>query len=819
MAPTQMSIKLGGLKNLASPSSPSRPASASSRRPTSARPASAGARCAGAVPHDVVSPSRARAALEDAVEIGRPPTLDRTKRPNTGRCHVPTGPANIKDFPPDTRYTVRDALRQGEECRDAARHLLAMGSRSDSGAGNSGGRNSALGMVPGCEVISDPHVFAALDVSRLNETRHNWQRIDTFQTPGGPADPGRIRPSKGDAAPVMQDLMDAIRCEFQVGVSQLREDFALGVNQTISEIRGELHGRGPVNPAEQQQPSHQHQAESVDVSEIMSEFQKVRAELASPAPMVNALKECHAQVIDAVWRSAGEATQRSTDALREEIKGLTLHTDMSPMLERLLQSQGVQAAKPNDVEDADGDWQPRLTARETQARLEVEVRNIGEILQDLTSLVTGLRDAKHHDASSQCAARPVDAVGQELPGVLDEIRAALTASGRSSVQAVEDAVHRTIEAIRAETQSISEKHAAGARQAVDDAVRSSMAACQAELQNSATAQAENMAQAVGDAVRSTMAACQVELQNSATAQAENMQQAVDSAVRTTVAGVAGSQHASQKEERAQQPTSMSIAVSAEAGGEAPKLVAGAVAAEHVATASKAVGAGIHIAGHQQSSAQQIVQVQHAVQEAVRSSAASCNAELRTSISAQLDSALQSIDDSVSRKVAALGSTPAAAEQPAEQPASAQAVEAAVHAALKTFHAQAQDSVAQRLIETQKAIEQNVRAMVGETQSSAAQQIVTAQQTTSAQASSMQAITDLLAIVQELRAERKQAEAAAASTLPPPMDFAVLQELRDLGDKALGEVVVAPLMDELRTLRTQVEEIRHRAVAQDGTFSA
>lgn len=97
-----------------------------------------------------------------------------------------------------------------------------------------------------------------LDVARINKDRHNWQRIDTFQTPYGNGQAfwensqQRTRTSSRDRARAQSTQalaglgleLEELRAEVRAGLMETKEDLsqtiAAAVNQIISELRQDV---------------------------------------------------------------------------------------------------------------------------------------------------------------------------------------------------------------------------------------------------------------------------------------------------------------------------------------------------------------------------------------------------------------------------------------------------------------------------------------------------------------------------------------------------------------------------------------------------
>ena len=73
-----------------------------------------------------------------------------------------SGPGQFRNYAAESRYVEGDPLRHGLDVKQVATTPFAMGPRSDTN-------------------------FRTLDISKANEGRQNWTRIDTFLTPSGHA--------------------------------------------------------------------------------------------------------------------------------------------------------------------------------------------------------------------------------------------------------------------------------------------------------------------------------------------------------------------------------------------------------------------------------------------------------------------------------------------------------------------------------------------------------------------------------------------------------------------------------------------------------
>lgn len=144
---------------------------------------------------------------------------------------VQSGPGHYRHFSGDVRHQLRDPLRHGDE-RGRDLFFYSMGRKTS----------------PSGEARSAPRT---LDISKVNQERHNWERIDTFHTPFGngqvedvgvcnvpPISPAN-NTDQTQAWPVSLEF-DELRLSLRNAVTELKEELALAVNQTIAELRQDI---------------------------------------------------------------------------------------------------------------------------------------------------------------------------------------------------------------------------------------------------------------------------------------------------------------------------------------------------------------------------------------------------------------------------------------------------------------------------------------------------------------------------------------------------------------------------------------------------
>eukprot|EP00435_Cladocopium_sp_Y103_P012299 s161_g3.t1 len=114
---------------------------------------------------DRTAAARLLAAREAAADLVNPPHGSNDPAPVAGS--VASGPGQFRNYTGDTRYMESDPLRHGLDVKQVAATPFAMGPKSN----------------PSSQTSS----FRTLDISKANEGRQNWTRIDTFLTPSGHA--------------------------------------------------------------------------------------------------------------------------------------------------------------------------------------------------------------------------------------------------------------------------------------------------------------------------------------------------------------------------------------------------------------------------------------------------------------------------------------------------------------------------------------------------------------------------------------------------------------------------------------------------------
>eukprot|EP00930_Biecheleria_cincta_P079209 TRINITY_DN6696_c0_g1_i2.p1 TRINITY_DN6696_c0_g1~~TRINITY_DN6696_c0_g1_i2.p1 ORF type:complete len:870 (-),score=197.81 TRINITY_DN6696_c0_g1_i2:231-2792(-) len=208
-----------------------------------------------------------------------------SKDPPPDSDSVQSGPGHYRHFGPGSRHAFRDPLRQGQERRDLP--FYSMGNRNPS-------RENGIPM-------------RTLDVAKVNQDRHQWQRVDTFQTPHGNGQAvcsqascretscgntsqQRTRTAsrsleRGSQAVAGLGLeVEDLRLELRSAVSEIKEDLASAVNQTIAELRQDVRAEAASLREQlnlQNPPPSESRSEVVEamLQELAKEIDKVREEL------------------------------------------------------------------------------------------------------------------------------------------------------------------------------------------------------------------------------------------------------------------------------------------------------------------------------------------------------------------------------------------------------------------------------------------------------------------------------------------------------------------------------------------------------------
>lgn len=234
-----------------------------------------------------------------------------------------SGPGQWRIFAPTSKYVPADPLKHGQG-GDASQGSFAFGPRSNAREGGE---------------------FRTLDVSRYNEKVHNWQRIDTFQTPAGHLGDRPIQPDIEEVpsqCSFRPEYLEALRRNIRDDMrSEMHEVAAL-----LLQIRKEvLQVAAEVQRVEQ----------SVNSAELLAEVRRLRAEVdLSP-------------VLDGLRRGEAESAR-----MLEEIQKLKGEIDFSLVLEELRRLQDLRRARPqvdfSVVLDAVHDAQATLSAELRKAK-------------------------------------------------------------------------------------------------------------------------------------------------------------------------------------------------------------------------------------------------------------------------------------------------------------------------------------------------------------------------------------------------------------------------------------------------------------------
>ncbi|CAE6943089.1 unnamed protein product [Symbiodinium natans] len=222
------------------------------------------------------------------------------------------GPGHFRHFANTSRAVIQDPLRQGDQIeRDLQFYSMPR-------------KCTCQGRECG--------PMRTLDVARINKERHNWQRIDTFQTPYGNGQASwegsqqRTRTSSRDRARAMSTQalaglgleLEDLRAEVRTGLADAKEDLsqtiAMAVNQIISELRQDV--RTACQEACAREDARQPPPEEPVVVSPAVEAERPQ----SPMPTAILTELCQ-QVLQAC-RSMCEEVERSGRSSREELESL-----------------------------------------------------------------------------------------------------------------------------------------------------------------------------------------------------------------------------------------------------------------------------------------------------------------------------------------------------------------------------------------------------------------------------------------------------------------------------------------------------------------
>uniref|UniRef100_A0A7S4PSL3 Uncharacterized protein n=1 Tax=Alexandrium monilatum TaxID=311494 RepID=A0A7S4PSL3_9DINO len=205
-----------------------------------------------------------------------------------------SGPGQWRIYHRNSKYVPGDALKHGQG--DPSQGSYSFGPRSTREGGE----------------------FRVLDISRYNEKHHNWQRMDTFQTPVGHLGDRPMAPDIEDPpiCAFRPDYLEALRRHVR---DDLREEMR-EVSTLLQQIRRDiLQVVGQLSKAEK----------PTDSAEVLAEVLRLRTEL-DPSPVLAEL------------RKGAEANAR----LLQELPKLRTGIDFAPVLEEIEKFRDLRKARP-----------------------------------------------------------------------------------------------------------------------------------------------------------------------------------------------------------------------------------------------------------------------------------------------------------------------------------------------------------------------------------------------------------------------------------------------------------------------------------------
>jgi len=268
-----------------------------------------------------------------------------------------------------------------------------------------------------------------LNISKFNEGRHNWQRLDTFHTPwgkSGPPQEATASPASRVAEPVVAALpTDGSRSPGNLvvvveGLNQLREDLVQAVNCIVAELRSDIKAES----AAQRQAS----------SRLLEEIRLVRSELPANLgpppppdmePVLTAVRETAREQVEAAIRAASAS---AAAAVRAEL------AKAPPMEEQLAPLLRGRPSEPSCLKDMhslsfQGNFEERLAELSEMLR---EVRGASERLDratqrlDQSALLRAIEQAKV-EVKAACDVEP------HLSHILHELKTLRTSVDQSPV--------------------------------------------------------------------------------------------------------------------------------------------------------------------------------------------------------------------------------------------------------------------------------------------------------------------------------------------------------------------------------------------------
>ncbi|CAE8597161.1 unnamed protein product [Polarella glacialis] len=239
---------------------------------------------------------------------------------------VQSGPGQFRTFQQDARHKLRDPLRHGMPASSLEKNLpyYALGRK---------GTNSPSNTIKEGQTASNIH---AMDVSKVNDERHNWQRIDSFQTPYG----------NGQVAAIGVEMED-MRRELRASFAEIKEELALAVNQTIAELRQDVHGEAAslrqhlsrdgdeesqqVVVEQQQQPNNNNNNNSLQLSQ---EIERSRTELlhsqqAAVEEILRSMRSLQEISVSSATAAVAHQFQSQLAPLLNELREVTARVDSS----------------------------------------------------------------------------------------------------------------------------------------------------------------------------------------------------------------------------------------------------------------------------------------------------------------------------------------------------------------------------------------------------------------------------------------------------------------------------------------------------------
>ncbi|CAJ1399739.1 unnamed protein product [Effrenium voratum] len=278
---------------------------------------------------------------------------------------IVSGPGQFRNYAADAAYLETDPLRHGLDAKQVATTPFAMGPKSNS---------------PSPSPKPQTASFRTLDISKANEGRQNWTRIDTFLTPCGHSNEdefGRPSPKRGTS-----------RSRNEASAKSLAQDIFADLSDKFVELRRQIHEdtQQLVGPMQKELDS--------EISKTRELLQTLRSENLKSAEEIRRLRslEQHKQMLQAypapVEKEIFEAEFKRTHDAIQELSG-----SMSTIRDEISALKTSDVGTPSRAPSIRR-MQTMNSDKLTPAAMDGVLDEMREIFQDMdfSWLLDGIRD-------------------------------------------------------------------------------------------------------------------------------------------------------------------------------------------------------------------------------------------------------------------------------------------------------------------------------------------------------------------------------------------------------------------------------------------